>query len=261
MARSRARGTRNAEGRMRLGEHLVELRRRLLISAAAVLACTVAGFFVVDWLLEVLQRPLTELAEQGRITDLLYTTVTQAFDLKLRIAITTGVIVASPVWLYQLIRFFLPGLRSNERKYVFGFLAAALPLFLAGCAAGWFVFPHIVQLLVQIAPVGSLSYLDATIYYDFAFKLLLAVGVGFVLPVFLVMLNFAGVVTGRGILRAWRWAVIAITLFTAMATPAADVMSMFLLAIPMLALYFGAAGIAIWHDRRLEKRAAAKVDA
>ena len=117
------------------------------------------------------------------------------------------------------------------------------------------------QLLVQIAPGGTLSYLDATPYYDFAFKLLLAVGIGFVLPVFLVVLNFAGVITGKGILRAWRWAVIAITLFTAMATPAADVMSMFLLAIPMLALYFGAAGVAIWHDRRIAKRTAATVDA
>ncbi|MGC5075827.1 twin-arginine translocase subunit TatC [Agrococcus sp. DT81.2] len=261
MARPRARGTRNPEGRMRLGEHLVELRRRLIISAAAILVCTIGSFFAVDWLLEVLQRPLTELAEQGRVTDLVYSTVTQAFDLKLRIAITMGVIVASPFWLYQLIRFFLPGLRTNERKYVFGFLAAALPLFLAGCAAGWFVFPHIVQLLVQIAPGGTLTYLDATPYYDFAFKLLLAVGIGFVLPVFLVVLNFAGVITGKGILRAWRWAVIGITFFTAMATPAADVMSMFLLAIPMLALYFGAAGIAIWHDRRVAKREAAKVDA
>ena len=101
---------------MRLGEHLVELRRRLILSAAAILVGTVVSFFAVDWLLEVLQRPLTELAEQGRVTDLVYTTVTQAFDLKLRIAITMGVIVASPIWLYQLIRFFLPGLRSNERK-------------------------------------------------------------------------------------------------------------------------------------------------
>jgi sec-independent protein translocase protein TatC len=246
---------------MRLGQHLVELRRRLMISAAAILVCSVAGFFATDWLLAVLERPLTELADQGRVTDLLYTTVTQAFDLKFRIAVTLGTIVASPVWLYQLIRFFLPGLRTNERRYVFGFLGAALPLFLGGCAAGWSVFPHIVQLLVQIAPTGSISYLDATTYYDFAFKLLLAVGIGFVLPVFLVVLDFAGVLTGKGILRAWRWAVIAITLFTATATPAADVMSMFLLAIPMLALYFAAAGVAIWHDRRVEKREAARVGA
>ncbi|WP_405216907.1 twin-arginine translocase subunit TatC [Agrococcus sp. Ld7] len=243
---------------MRLGEHLVELRRRLILSALAILLSTIAGFFAVDWLLELLQRPLLELADSGRVTDLLYTTVTQAFDLKLRIAITLGVIVASPVWLYHLIRFFLPGLKKNERRYVFGFLAAALPLFLAGCAAGWWVFPQIVQLLVQIAPSGAISYLDATTYYDFAFKLLLAVGVGFVLPVFLVVLNFAGVLSGKGILGAWRWAVIGITLFTAMATPAADVMSMFLLAIPMLLLYFGAAGIAILRDRRIAKRAAAK---
>ena len=123
------------------------------------------------------------------------------------------------------------------------------------------MFPHVVQLLVQIAPGGTLTYLDATPFYDFAFKLLLAVGIGFVLPVFLVVLNFASVLTGKGILAAWRWAVIGITLFTAMATPAADVMSMFLLAIPMLLLYFGAAGVAIWHDRRVAKRLAAKVDA
>ena len=87
----------------------------------------------------------------------------------------------------------------------------------------------------------------------------IASGIAFVLPVFLVLLNFVGVLSGRAILAGWRWAILAITIFTAIVTPAADVISMFLLAIPMIALYFIAVGIALLHDRRVAKRQAAFV--
>lgn len=241
---------------MRLAEHLVELRKRLVISALAIIVASVGGFIISEWLLSVLEQPLRALAEDGRATTINFTTVTEAFDLRMRIAVTAGIIVSSPVWLYQIIRFFLPGLHGHERRYVFGFLAAALPLFLAGCVAGWYTFPHIVQVLVGLAPSNASSLLAAGTYYDFAFKLILAIGIGFVLPVVVVFLNFAGVVQGRTILRSWRWAVLGITLFTATATPAADVMSMFLLAIPMLLLYFAACLVAILNDRRRARRAA-----
>jgi sec-independent protein translocase protein TatC len=92
--------------------------------------------------------------------------------------------------------------------------------------------------------------LDARAYYDFVMKLVLAVGVGFVLPVFLVLLNFTGVISGVAIIRGWRFAVLAVFVFTAITTPAADIASMFLLALPMLALYLAAAGVSILHDRR-----------
>jgi sec-independent protein translocase protein TatC len=88
-------------------------------------------------------------------------------------------------------------------------------------------------------------------------KLVLVVGVAFVLPVFLVLFNFAGLLSAQSIIKSWRIAVLVITLFTAIATPAADVLSMFLLAIPMVMLYFAAAGIAWIHDRRKAKQVSA----
>jgi len=98
------------------------------------------------------------------------------------------------------------------------------------------------------------TYLSARPYYDFVMKLVLACGIAFVLPVFLVLLNFVGVISARGILKGWRVAILIITLFCALATPAADLVSMFVLAIPMVILYFAAAGIAWLHDRRIAKR-------
>jgi sec-independent protein translocase protein TatC len=97
---------------------------------------------------------------------------------------------------------------------------------------------------------------DEKYYLDFVLKLVLVVGVAFELPVFLVLLNFIGVVSARGILRSWRWALLAIVIFTAIATPAADIASMFLLAVPMALLYFAAVGVAEIHDRRAARRLA-----
>lgn len=143
----------------------------------------------------------------------------------------------------------------TQRKAVrHQFLWGGSPSLIAGCLAGWWVFPHVVELMVGFAPQESTTLLTAKYYLDFTVKFILAIGVGFVLPVFLVLLNFAGVLSAKGILKGWRWAVLSITIFTAMATPAADVLSMFILAIPMLGLYFVAAGVAIIHDKRAERK-------
>ena len=128
------------------------------------------------------------------------------------------------------------------------------PLFFAGGLAGWSVLPNIVVLLTGFAPDQSATLLTARVYLDFALKLVVAIGVGFVLPVFLVVLNLVGVLSAQSIIRGWRVAIILIALFTAIATPAADVVSMFLLAIPMVLLYCPAAGIAWINDRRVAKR-------
>jgi sec-independent protein translocase protein TatC len=239
---------------MSLGAHLVELRKRLFLAALGLLVGMVVGFILSDFILSALTQPIADLAaEQGREASLNFTDVSSAFDLRIQIAFTVGVVISSPVWLYQLFAFVMPGLKKNEKRYAFGFVAAAVPLFFAGSVAGWFVLPHMVTLLTGFAPEGTTALLTARSYYDFVLKLVLAIGVAFVLPVFLVILNFAGVLTAKAILKSWRIAILAITLFTAIATPAADVVSMFLLAIPMLLLYFGAAGIAWLHDRRVRR--------
>ncbi|TAJ46377.1 MAG: twin-arginine translocase subunit TatC [Herbiconiux sp.] len=239
---------------MSLGAHLIELRKRLFIAALAIVAGMVVGFILSDFVLDALIKPIAEVAaDQSRAASLNFTDVSSAFDLRVQIAFTVGVVLSSPVWLYQLWAFVMPGLKKNEKRYAVGFVLAAVPLFLAGCAAGWLVMPHMVTLLTGFAPEGTTALLTARSYFDFVLKLVLAIGIAFVLPVFLVLLNFAGVLSAAAILKSWRIAVLAITVFTAIATPAADVMSMFLLAIPMVLLYFTAAGIAWMHDRRLKR--------
>lgn len=243
------------EGKMSLGGHLVELRKRLYLSAIFIVFGAVAGWFSADFLLSQLREPIFLVASsQDRVATLNYDGITSAFDLKLQIAFTVGIVISSPFWLYQIWAFFMPGLTRREIKYTLGFMLSAIPLFIAGCAAGWFVYPHIVALMTSFAPSDDATIITAKTYFDFVLKLVLVVGVAFVLPVFLVLFNFAGLLSAQSILKSWRIAVLVITLFTAIATPAADVLSMFLLAIPMVMLYFLAAGIAWIHDRRSAKK-------
>ena len=245
---------------MSLGEHLVELRKRLMISAAAIAVGLVAGWFLSDWVWDMLRQPVYDIAEQqGRNAQINYDDITSSFDLKIQISLFIAVILACPVWLYQIWAFLAPGLTRREKLYGVGFLGVAVPLFLAGAFAGWLVIPNIVRLLTSFAPEEDAAFINARRYLDFSIKLLLAVGVGFVMPVFLVMLNFLGVLRGSSIIRSWRVALLCIVLFAGIATPAADLMSMFLLAAPIVLLYFGAAGVALLHDRRVDKRRAAEL--
>ena len=111
-----------------------------------------------------------------------------------------------------------------------------------------------VSLLTGFAPQGTTSLISAGDYYSFVLKLVVAIGIAFVLPVLLVILNFAGLLSAKSILKSWRIAILVIILFCAIATPSADVFSMFLLALPMVGLFYTAALIATVHDRRKAKR-------
>jgi sec-independent protein translocase protein TatC len=250
------RGEKNREKRMSLGAHLLELRKRLFISAIAIVLGGVAGWVLTDlFVWEAIQEPVEKVAQaQGGNTGIIFPTISSAFDLRLQIALTLGLVISAPVWLYQVFAFLVPGLNTRERKFTFVFFATAIPLFFAGCAAGWFVLPNIVRLMTSFVPEGAQSLLTAKEYIDFVLKLVVAIGVAFVVPVFIVLLNFAGVISAAAIIKSWRVAILVIVLFTAIATPSADVISMFLLAIPMVALYFAAWFIARLHDKRVERR-------
>ncbi|TFB49565.1 twin-arginine translocase subunit TatC [Cryobacterium tagatosivorans] len=240
---------------MSLGQHLLELRKRLFLAAAGVLIGAVVGWLLSDYVWDALREPIYAIINaQHRNAQINYPDITSAFDLKLKIAFYVGLIVSSPVWLYQIFAFLVPGLTRKEKQYTFGFFFTAVPLFLAGCAAGWYVLPHVVALMTSFAPSEDSAFINAQNYFDFVLKLVVAIGVAFVLPVFIVLLNFAGVISAQSIIKSWRVAILVIVLFTAIATPAADVVSMFLLAIPMVVLYFAAYGIAYLHDRRVAKR-------
>jgi len=248
-----------SDGKMSLGAHLIELRNRLLISAIAIAVALVAGWFLSSWVWDILRQPILDLEDRGRTALIQYTDVSSGFDTKIQISLFIAVLIASPVWLYQIWAFIVPALSRKEKWTAIGFLGTAVPLFLAGVVAGWFVLPNIVRLMSTFQPSEDAFQIEARTYLDFTVKLLLAVGAGFVMPVFLVLLNFIGVLRGKSILGAWRIAILCIVLFAAITTPAADLMSMFILALPIAVLYFVAAGVAIWHDRIVDKRRASEL--
>lgn len=242
-----------APARMPLSSHLKEARSRAARAAIALLAGVVLGYLLSDAILEVLRAPITALAE-SRAASLNYDSITGAFDLKLKIALFAGIALSSPVWMYELFAFLTPGLNRRERRYTFGFLGAAVPLFAVGCATGFLLFPRMVELLAGFASTEDSTLLQASYYVDFVLKIVVATGIAFVLPVFLVLLNLIGILSARAIAAGWRTAVVLIVLFSAMVTPAADVLSMFLIAIPMATL-FGAALLIAWlHDRAHSRR-------
>ena len=247
---------------MSLWDHLAELRKRLIISAITIVVAAVAGWFLSDAVWELLRAPVSEIAEdRDRLARISYTDVTSSFDLKLRISIFIAVFLGSPVWLYQIWAFFAKGMKRNEKIIGASFIAAAVPLFLAGAFTAWWVLPNIVRLLTSFSDEQDALMLNARDYLDFATRLMFAVGIGYVMPVFLVVLNMVGLLRGQSILRGWRVAVLIIAFFAAITTPAADIVSMFLILIPMSALYFAAAGIAMLHDRRVDRRRAAELEA
>jgi sec-independent protein translocase protein TatC len=158
------------------------------------------------------------------------------------------------VWLYQIWAFIVPGLKRKERRYVYGFLGSAIPLFLVGCVAGWLLLPHLVEILTSFAPSESTSFISTDDYVNFVTKLVIAVGIGFVMPVFLVLLNFVGIMSAKTILKGWRIAVLIIFVFAAIVTPSVDIVDMFILAVPMIGLYFLAYLVARLHDRNVARR-------
>jgi sec-independent protein translocase protein TatC len=248
---------RNPERAMSLGAHLVELRNRLFWSVLFVAAGTVAGWMVFDQVFQVLQAPVKEISAAKNIDATInFGTVVGAFDTRVQVSIFLGILLASPFWLYQLWAFITPGLKKRERKYTFGFLGAAIPLFAAGVYVAWVSVPAFVIALLGFTPEGAANVINANEYMLFILRILVVFGLAFVLPVVLVMLNFAGVLSAKGILKGWRIAVMVIAVIAALATPVSDPMSMFLLMLPLIALYYLSAGIAAVNDKRRARKMA-----
>lgn len=238
------------EGRMPLREHLRELRRRLILSGVAILVAGIVGWFVYDPLLTALNEPLKAASARGHLAMMNYAQIGAAFNLKIRISVYLGVIIASPVWLYQLWAFIVPGLTRREKRYALGFVAAAVPLFLAGLYLAWLVLPNAVRFLTDFTPKEGVNYISADLYLTFVTKIMFAFGVAFLVPVVLVALNLAHVLSAHTLAKGWRVAVFLNFLFAAVASPTPDAGTMIALAMPMVGLYFGAVGVAWLIDRR-----------
>jgi len=247
---------------MTLIEHLRELRGRLLKSVLSIVAGAVLAAFFFDTLLKLLTDPF--IAEVARLTDereldarLTINTVAGPFILTLKISLVAGIILASPVWLYQLWAFIVPGLHRNERKWTRLFAAVAGPLFISGVLIGYYVLPKGIGILLGFTPEEVSNYVEADDYLNFILRMLLVFGVSFEIPLFVILLNLAGVVSGRQLGRHRPWIVLGTFVFAAVATPSTDPISMLFLAIPMTGLFIVSEVIARLIDRR---RASAEGD-
>ncbi len=211
-----------------------------------------------DFVFNELQRPIVELASKpGSNVTVNFPTVVSALDVRVQVSIFLGILMSAPVWLYNLWAFITPGLKKREKRYTIGFVFSAVPLFVGGTALAWVSLPTFVAVLVGFTPEGAANVINASEYILFTIRILLVFGLAFVLPVALVMLNFAGVITAQNIIKSWRMAVLVSAVVGAIATPVAEPMAMFLLMVPLLILYFLAAGVAFLHDKRVAKKLAA----
>jgi sec-independent protein translocase protein TatC len=238
---------------MSLGGHLRELRNRITVAALAVIVGGSVGWIYYSPLLDKLQEPLRQVAE-ARHTDLVKLNfggggITEPFSIKIKVAIFVGLLIASPVWIYELWAFVMPGLTKKERRYAISFLGVSVPLFLGGAYLAWLVMPKAVVTLLEFTPAGAVNLPAADTYLTFVTRFILAFGLAFLLPVLMVGLNLAHVLPGRVMLKAWRVSVFLIFVFAAVMTPTPDPWTMCFMALPMIALFFIAVGIGLLVDR------------
>jgi sec-independent protein translocase protein TatC len=227
----------NPEGRMTVFEHLGELRRRLMISiVAVVVAGTVVFIFapeIISWLI----RFYNDAAPKGTPNKFIFTGPLDAFATRLKIATYGGIVLALPVWLWQLWRFITPGLTRNEKKYAIPFVASSIVLFVMGGIVALLTLEPALKFLLGIGGSDLQPLLTADKYISLVSLMILAFGLSFEFPVVLVFLLIAHVLTTRQ-LRSWRrYAAVIIVAFAAIITPSQDPYSLFAMAIPMYIFY------------------------
>ena len=254
-----------ADGSMTLMEHLKDLRNRLFKAVLAVLAGVIVGiifarpvqtfinapycdFFLEKWVAE--GNPVADYQCEFNVGSPL-----DDFLLNLKIGLFVGIILAAPIWLYQLWAFIAPGLHRHERKYTYVFASVAAPLFLAGATLGYFVISKSLKFFLDLSAHYDLT-TDLIGYFTFVTNVMLLFGAGFEFPLIIVLLNVIGIASAKRLLSWWRFAVFLVFLFCAVVTPTPDPFGMTALAIPMVGLYFAAVGFAFANDKRRARKTA-----
>ena len=260
MLKSARKQEKDSEGRMPLADHLRELRNRLLIAVVAILVITSVTAFFYNELINFLIRPVLESvgcahgekkqANGNPCAEMTVQGVVAPFSIALKVSLMAGVVFSTPVWLYQLWAFLAPGLHKHEKRYALGFVGIGAPLFLVGAALAYILMPQTVSVLQEFTPDNTKPLLPIDDYLNIITRMVVVFGLAFELPLLLILLNFTGVLTAKRLGSWWRWMVMGITIFAAVATPTGDPLTMMTLAAPIVLLYFIALGICIANDRR-----------
>lgn len=238
---------------MTLAEHLGELRRRVIVCVVAFVVAATVAVFAYEPILHFLLRPLCSvdattphhstgggsllIASNGSCK-LFVTSPLDGLSLRVKIAIFGGLVLASPVILFQMWRFVTPGLKASERRYAVPFVLCSFVLFLAGAATAYLTLPHALGWLKSVGGPNLQAIYDPIPYLGLILLMMALFGLTFEFPVVLVSLELARVVTPARLLRTWRWAVIIIVVVAAVFTPSSDPFSMFALAVPLTVFYF-----------------------
>ncbi len=246
-------------GTMPLLDHLRELRKRIIRAAFFILIFSILGFVYYNQIITTLAEPVCDLklaqsSGSNNCGSLFISGVLGPLNLQVKVAFLTGIIVSAPFWLYQLWAFIAPALHRKERRKSVLFIIAATPFFTLGAALAYYILPIAIRVLFGFTPESLNNLVRFDDYLSFVLRIILIFGLAFELPVFLVSLNLIGVLSGKAILKPWRFAIFGITVFVAAFSPTADPLSMAALAVPLIVFYFGAGAIALLVDKKRDKK-------
>jgi sec-independent protein translocase protein TatC len=227
-------------GHMSMVEHLDELRSRLIVSLVAFLLLSILAFVFYDPIFDFIIQPLCalppeKLGPQG--CKLVQTTPMEGFQVRLKLTAMVGLILASPVWLYQLWAFIVPGLTKKEKRYAIPFVASSVTLFLVGATFAYLLLPTGLRVLISLGGNDLVAFLRADGYINFVGLMLIAFGVTFELPLVLLFLGLAGVISVDTLRRHRKAAIVGIAVIAAVVTPSQDPYTMLAMAIPLWILY------------------------
>lgn len=247
----------NPEGRMPLMDHIRELRNRVVKIALALGAGMIVGFIFFTPVWNVIDRPLCSAVIRGHtgcntlgVNQLALDGPLDPFYLHVKVALVVGVILSSPFWLYQLWAFVAPGLYTREKRWSYIFLGSAVPLFLIGVTLAYWSLGRSMHYLLGLTPHGVANLIQVDQYMSFVMAMLLAFGLAFELPLLIVMLNLAGILTHERF-RKWRRVMIfGVFLIAGMANPSPDPITMLILG-GGCAILVEVAEFIVWsNDRR-----------
>jgi sec-independent protein translocase protein TatC len=243
----------NPDGRMPLMDHLHELRNRVVKVALAIIAGASVSWVFFDRIWAFMQRPYCQAVGYCKVNtlghSLFISNVTDGFYLHIKVSIIAGAVITSPIWLYQLWAFIAPGLYAREKRWTYAFLGSAVPLFGLGCFFAFLAMSRGLKFFLSMAG-GLTALFTADSYIGYWIAMIIGIGLCFEVPLFLVILNMARVITHERF-RKWRRLIIFLVfVFAGIASPSPDPLTMLLLGGVVVVLVEAAELIIYLNDKR-----------